>query len=190
MSTTDLRIVKTKAKLREALKDMMEKIPFDQITVNDLCAQAKIRRATFYKHFSDKYDFLASVVAILQSEISETLDCIEKCDNHIDYYTLYLKEIIEYLKKRRTLVNLIIASEAFPEILTVILRGTLSSLVRDLTKDKANGISLPATVETTASFINGGLSTIIGNWLRSEKPDDEALLRDAKSILARLLPNN
>lgn len=188
MSTTDLRIVKTKAKLREALKDMMQEIPFDQITVNDLCTRAKIRRATFYKHFADKYDFLASVVSLLQSEISEKLERLEKCDNHIEYYTLYLKEILDYLRSKHQLVNLIISSEAFPEILTVILRGTLSSLNRDLAKDKQNGISLPASVEATASFINGGLSTIVGDWLRAESPDDDALLSDAKSFLARLLP--
>ena len=188
MSTTDLRIVKTKSKLREALKDMMEQISFDQITVNDLCEKANIRRATFYKHFSDKYDFLASVVSCLQDEISEKVEKIETSDDHIEYYTEYLKGIIDFLEENRQLVNLIITSEAFPEILTVILRGTSSTLVRDLTRDKANGIRLPASVETTASFINGGLSTIVGNWLRAEAPDDEALLRDAKSILSRLLP--
>jgi len=188
MSTTDLRIVKTKAKLREALKEMMEEIPFDQITVNDLCNRAKIRRATFYKHFSDKYDFLSSVVALLQSEISEKIERIEKCDNHIEYYTQYVREILSYLSERKQLINLIITSEAFPEILTVILRGTASTLVRDLTRDRANGISLPASVEDTASFINGGISTLVVNWLRQDNPNDNALLRDVKSILMRILP--
>ena len=190
MSTTDLRIVKTKAKLREALKEMMQEIPFDQITVNDLCDRAKIRRATFYKHYKDKYDFLASVVAVLQCEISEKIEKIEKCDNHIEYYTQYVREILDYLNEKKQLIHLIITSEALPEILTVILRGTSSTLLRDLARDEANGIKLPASVETTASFINGGLSTIVVSRLRAENSDEEALLREVRSILARILPEN
>lgn len=54
---TDLRIRKTYKALCDAFVTILEKKRFDDLTVNELCDEAMIRRATFYKHFADKYDF-------------------------------------------------------------------------------------------------------------------------------------
>ena len=54
---TDLRIRKTYKALCDAFVNILEKKRFDDLTVNELCDEAMIRRATFYKHFADKYDF-------------------------------------------------------------------------------------------------------------------------------------
>ena len=56
---TDLRIRKTYKALCDAFVTILEKKRFDDLTVNELCDEAMIRRATFYKHFADKYDFFS-----------------------------------------------------------------------------------------------------------------------------------
>ena len=57
---TDLRVVKTHHALNEAFLRLLEERSLDDITVNDLCTEADIRRATFYKHFSGKTAFVAA----------------------------------------------------------------------------------------------------------------------------------
>lgn len=54
----DLRVQKTYRALMAAFEALMAEETFDDITVNELCARALIRRPTFYSHFEDKYDFL------------------------------------------------------------------------------------------------------------------------------------
>jgi len=54
----DLRCVKTEKALDVAMRSLLEKRNFRKITVNDLCTEALISRATFYAHYTDKYDFL------------------------------------------------------------------------------------------------------------------------------------
>ena len=54
---TDLRIRKTYKALCDAFVTILEKKRFDDLTVNELCDEAMIRRAAFHKHFADKYDF-------------------------------------------------------------------------------------------------------------------------------------
>lgn len=54
----DLRYIRTNQLLCNAFKDLLEKKKFDDITIQELCNHALIRRATFYTHFIDKYDFL------------------------------------------------------------------------------------------------------------------------------------
>ena len=57
----DLRVTRTKKALTDMLRALLETKRFEDITVNELCEKAKIRRATFYKHFDDKYAFLAYI---------------------------------------------------------------------------------------------------------------------------------
>ena len=55
----DLRLQKTYLALRNAFTELMEEKRFEELTVNELCDRALIRRTTFYKHFADKYDYFA-----------------------------------------------------------------------------------------------------------------------------------
>ena len=55
---SDLRVRKTYEALMRAFEDLLTGKTFDDITVNELCERAMIRRPTFYSHFEDKYDFL------------------------------------------------------------------------------------------------------------------------------------
>ena len=47
----DTRIVKTKAKLMEALSDLSADRSFEEITVSELCRKAGVNRTTFYKYY-------------------------------------------------------------------------------------------------------------------------------------------
>ena len=49
----DLRIIKTKANLHEALVKLLYEKSLDKITVSELCKEAKINRGTFYLHYPD-----------------------------------------------------------------------------------------------------------------------------------------
>ena len=53
---TDIRIVKTKRHLKQALVKMLEDTPFEKLTVAELCRRAETSRITFYTHYDDKYD--------------------------------------------------------------------------------------------------------------------------------------
>ena len=56
---TDLRIQKTYLALQNAFVALLEEKRFEELTVNELCDRAMIRRTTFYKHFGDKYEYFA-----------------------------------------------------------------------------------------------------------------------------------
>ena len=53
---TDLRIIKTKKVIYEALIDLMKEKTFEEIKVSDICNKALINRSTFYAHYEDKYE--------------------------------------------------------------------------------------------------------------------------------------
>ncbi|MFF2482404.1 TetR/AcrR family transcriptional regulator [Paenibacillus sp. NPDC058071] len=59
---TDPRIKRTLSLIRDALISLMDEKGFDQLTVQDITERAEINRATFYRHYQDKYDLLNKIV--------------------------------------------------------------------------------------------------------------------------------
>ncbi len=78
---TDLRVRRTQALLRDALIDLISEKGFDAVTVGDISGRAMVNRATFYRHYQDKYDLVASIfqdaVDNLISEIGPPPDNLE-----------------------------------------------------------------------------------------------------------------
>lgn len=60
MSNTNI----TKAAIANAMKQVMEKVPFDRITTADIIAICGISRKTFYYHFQDKYDVVNWIFSV------------------------------------------------------------------------------------------------------------------------------
>ncbi|MED5020139.1 TetR/AcrR family transcriptional regulator [Paenibacillus chibensis] len=58
----DPRIKRTLNLIREAFISLIDEKGFDHITVQDITKRAEINRATFYRHYQDKYDILDKIV--------------------------------------------------------------------------------------------------------------------------------
>ena len=48
----------TKKALANALKELMEEMPFAKISISDICGKCNMNRKSFYYHFKDKYDLV------------------------------------------------------------------------------------------------------------------------------------
>jgi AcrR family transcriptional regulator len=59
---TDPRVIRTRKLLREALASLLADKNFESISVQDIAAEATVNRATFYAHFTDKFDLLDSMI--------------------------------------------------------------------------------------------------------------------------------
>lgn len=56
--TEDLRVQKTIEAIQSSFKQMVCEMPFDRITVKDLCQRARINKKTFYRYYHDLKDLL------------------------------------------------------------------------------------------------------------------------------------
>lgn len=184
----DLRVIKTKQKLVDAFTDMINTTAFSQISVFDLCKKAGVRRATFYKHFNDKFDFLRYYVHLLEEEILKSTTPLKRNRDPIKYYSSYVTHIIKYLCFNEKIINGLVESDDFSNVLNVILAGTNDLLVRDLTEDvKRGAIILPTEVDTVASFINGGISSIVLEWFFNKKCSEEELIERMSKIIEAII---
>lgn len=54
----DARIIKTKRNTLNALKRLLKRKKFADISVKDICIEGNVSRGTFYLHYKDKYDLV------------------------------------------------------------------------------------------------------------------------------------
>src|SRR5258708_9121420 len=62
MVKVDPRIRRTRQMLQQAMQALLKEKDFLDINVQDIAEHADLNRATFYKHFTDKYDLLNTLV--------------------------------------------------------------------------------------------------------------------------------
>lgn len=66
---SDLRVRRTRKMLREALVDLATEKGFEAVTVQDIADRAMVNRATFYRHYQDKYALALDYATELLAEL-------------------------------------------------------------------------------------------------------------------------
>ncbi len=180
----DARVIKTKNKLLSSFKELLSERSFENITVQEICEKADVKRATFYKHFEDKYAFLKYLVGSLRDSFDSKLPKSIKPDATADYYVEYLRAIVNFLLENESMVKNVMESEVFLLLVEIIKEKNYEDTCDRLSRSVADGMTLPASVETVASMMTGAVATAILNWFRDGKslPVD-ALINEIASVI-------
>lgn len=70
----DLRKERTLKLLSESLVSLLHEKAYSNITVSEICENAMVRRATFYRHFTGKDDLFAYAVTARRSRLDAQID--------------------------------------------------------------------------------------------------------------------
>lgn len=76
---TDPRVLRTRVLIQEAFISLIKQKDIKDITVRDITGKAKVNRATFYAHFTDKYDLLdVTITNSLRGSLMQKIRCQDK----------------------------------------------------------------------------------------------------------------
>ena len=185
----DARIIKTKAALTTTFFEMLTTMEIGDVTINALCERADIRRATFYKHFCDKNDFIVFLIKDIRSRFDTE---IWKSDLNTsitkEYYLQYAKAIIKYLLDRETAIKKIINSPVRSAFFDIFLHENYEDTRRRLEASEKSGMKLISTPDVVASMLVGGIAHCIIIWFDSNnKQSADSLLSDISVFLEKVL---
>ena len=178
----DLRIQKTYIALEEAFTKLLEEKPFESITTNELCDAAMIRRTTFYKHFTDKYDYFSFYVSNLISRSRNNTPIEILQTDPVKYTELRLREHISFLKEHKKIVKHLKDSN----IITFFLLSVQTQVDNELrsilieTGDYEPSLELDFTLYLYSS----ALLSCIGWWL--DHPDTFSERKLAELIIQNI----
>lgn len=184
----DLRIVKTKKALSDAMFSLLQKMSFDEVTVNALCCEAGVRRATFYKHFKDKYDFLTYIISALRDKFDSEFYSTLRPEGAVNYYEEYLSAFISFLDENRQVMMGILASDMRISLVGLIMQQNFNDTEKRLEDSERLGMVLPASPRCVASLLTGGFGNIILLWLNDGmKTPKEEVISEATGLLRKII---
>ncbi|WP_075618812.1 TetR/AcrR family transcriptional regulator [Paenisporosarcina indica] len=177
----DPRIIRTRKLIMDAFMQLVMKKEFKDITIKDITTGATINRATFYYHFTDKYDLLDAVLTenLMTNVLSEIME-------HDELNKETLTQIFLSVTKFQTdLSNQCRRSfEAFTSTIEKKLKdallGIFSNLLRDSYEIEEELCHISAVMLTWAIYG----ATI--DWQQNSQQSPEAYMELALPILMKM----
>ena len=183
-NNTDLRYVRTNQMLCNAFIELLQKKEFEDITIDELCKKAFIRRATFYTHFLDKYDFFAYFVRQNGKAFFNNWNEPEETKNIINFSVHMFRETVRYLTEHMAMVQNILSSNAFSILLDILAEQIKSSLLNILNQYEVSPFPADIHPEIIASYYSGGIIQILRYWIASKKMiTEEELIKQYSSLM-------
>lgn len=173
----DVRVIKSKRDLRNALLELLYTTPFDKITVTDICKTAMINKMTFYNHYQDKYSLLDDCVKTLAMEI------YKKSIGDVDVNEAFAKDPVgfcvklicavleECYEKRKVIESLVSGDNAF---VGYILETCVQKIINNLLEVTIKDYQLEYPLPLISSFLVGGIKNVFEkNYIPSHPSVEE-----------------
>lgn len=162
----DLRTKKIYISLIEAFKTLMEEKAFEEITVNELCERAMTRRATFYKHFSDKYDFFKFMIRYIYDDCVNKLEETSSSDNPEKYYYNLIKLGLDFVDENKKLISLHRSNSGLVIMLQTMFEDFDTDLQKHFEKDIKAGHFFNIRPEMMTAIFIGAMGQAANWWLQ------------------------
>lgn len=159
---TDLRIIKTRNSLYDALIFLLKEKTFEEIKVSDICKKALINRSTFYSHFQDKYELFASLIDNLKQSLNFELKNINKDLTVKEYYIELIKVFLDHIEGKEEIYRSIMINNKNSIIMDMIY----DTINEDINK-KLDDSNIPNDI--ASSYYLGGVVNVGIFWLRNGK---------------------
>lgn len=165
----DLRIRRTHKLLCDAMFSLLENQSFDEISVVNICDKAMVHRATFYKHFKDKYEFMEYVTKEKLHEFYKSSKSAADFSDKKNLYRALISNILTFIENNKTMLRLISKSSNsnFFDSLQKIIYNELLDFLK-VSQEK--GETYKAPVDVYAKFLTGGLTALIRWWISTNTP--------------------
>ena len=187
MRTTDLRIIKTKQALHDALLTLLSQKPLEQISIAEICREAKVNRGTFYLHYEQKEglfeEYFQEIMEDLYQSYEEPYRAVTTLDtNQLDPNTIRIFIILNALK------CFIVSSflKCPVDLLLHAFDGIYSLLKRDITSHHVHQMEDHISIDYYSAYQANAIIGLIIQWYRGDFSDSVTMLNQQ---LAAILKN-
>lgn len=165
----DVRVKRTYEQLTVAMIELLAKKSFDDLTVLEICNRAKVHRATFYKHFIDKHDFLNCCFKMKLAELdlgkSDKEFSIERMNENC---MKMIEKVLTFVADNKEFVTCV-STDHFSPSFTNSLSDAIAEFIIEQIKAKANfSDKLGYNLQLMAHYYAGAIVGLAHWWSTSE----------------------
>ena len=183
----DLRIQKTYGSLIQAFLKLLEEKTFESITVNEICDRAMVRRATFYKHFGDKYEFFSFMVHYTWDTFFRQSLPDQSTPSGIEPYMSIIKNMLDFMDENDRLVQSMLKSNVLPVLIEIVSEQVARELKQQICEDEKKGIPPLLPADLLAQAYTGALMSTARWWVHHrDQISKEEILNQMTKLICRL----
>jgi AcrR family transcriptional regulator len=161
----DRRSQRTHRLLAGALVALLFEYRYTDLTVQDILDRADIGRTTFYRHYWDKDDLLAS-------EMERVLDVLSR-QTHLStpdrVFPLSSFGIFQHLQEQQALYRVLARGQAIDVVLTTVKTRLREQIEQHWCQTLAKPID-DLSVRIAAQFVVGAFVTLLQWWMENDMP--------------------
>ena len=160
----DLRVRKTRKALQDAILELAKEYDFDEITINQICDRAHIRRVTFYRHYKGKSDFVANVVQDLVDACTE-FNSVHIHESPKIYYDYVINDVLNFMLENERLIRGIFYSKYAKVATEQIYTKFIDIVRREVLRNKMCTEEKLEEKKFVIYFVCGGIMHLVYGWL-------------------------
>lgn len=165
-STTDARMLRTRAALCAALLALLEERPFEQITVREITRKATVGYATFFRRYPDKEALLNDLAAgEIGALTNVTMPVLFAADSGAA-----CRALCAYVGERQKLWTALLTGGAAGTVREAFIREA-----KQVAASHASAVSLSNAdawlpADLRVAYAAGGVVDVLAWWLQQEPP--------------------
>lgn len=171
MMKMDLRVKKTYKQLLDAFLILMSEKSFEELSVSEICDKAQVHRATFYKHFKDKNEFLNFCFENYLSQIGfKASQETPSAENIKDSFMSFIMQIFEYITNNKAVFKIICSDEYIHNLGPTFTMAVNSFILEKIKQIIPNATD--ASANLFAAFYSNAFIGIVTWYARCGTADD------------------
>nr|WP_318539105.1 TetR/AcrR family transcriptional regulator [Terribacillus saccharophilus] len=183
-SNKDLRVIRTKESIRDALIKLIEEKGFEAITVKDITTKANFNRGTFYAHYQDKFDLMKKCEEEIMLELSSIVKtkfpsvmASLKTESAAVLPFPHMVSVFEYLNENSDIMRAVLGPKGDLSFQTRLKEFMWETLYGDnpLAFVKEENLLVPG--QYLSSYLGNAMLGVVQQWLnsgRKESPQEMA----------------
>ncbi|MGD7043189.1 TetR/AcrR family transcriptional regulator [Jeotgalibacillus proteolyticus] len=179
----DLRVIRTRESIKQAMIELIEEKGFEGITIKDLTTKANINRGTFYAHYQDKYDLLTKCQEELMKEMKNKIiknlpNVIADLDSNKENIVPFtmLVPFFEFINRNRGLMKALLGPNGDLSFQTKI-KGFMGEALFKSNPTIFKQENLLVPVDYLVTYIASAHIGVLQEWLKNGEESPEEIAR-------------
>ncbi len=160
----DRRTQRTRQTLSDTLIALIQEKRYEAITVQDICDRANVGRSTFYAHYQDKDDLLAS-------NFSDAMKSLAQPFTYRDGQLIFpLMPLFEHVQSHQELYKALLWSGGMDVLLRAGQKQWSQQIEQYMKALMKDGQQPAVPIPVIAEYVAGSLQTLLFWWLERKMP--------------------
>lgn len=164
---SDRRSQRTQRTIHEALMSLLQEKRYDAITVQDIIDRADVGRSTFYAHYQDKEDLMASLLVHLMDVLSQMPG--QSSSTGLERL-LPTRDIFEHVQQNQQLFKGMVRGRGLELFFEKGQDYWSQKIAAELQALLPDGQQPAVPVPVTAHFVAGSFVMLLRWWLDNKMP--------------------